>query len=345
MPSRGSVWAQLPVPPQQRFLYATDRPYEDTDAARDTSGRKPAEAAYVVLSGIDICGVETAEDPWQVTDPWRHPGPTATGKGADRQRRFDPMSMPVATGRRSCPERFELSPPQSELPPTPPPRTPSARKPPQLLEHAPPPLPRAPGRWPYESPFECKLCRAEGVYGQSCRFHRSNGPCTQHTDPVKKYPSTELDPEENGSTVQTDPELCKLESGDAEKENFEPPQHSPLSSSPSQVSDGCPGNSRTAEGRRDMLRLIPTSPRCCRRGPRRCRRGSRSFGWRSVFPGEQGAWHRPSGRGGPLPSAQRNQPSWYTTCSLCSGRSPHKPNTECGPSQRCFIADHNSREH
>ena len=25
--------------------------------------------------------------------------------------------------------------------------------------------------------------------------------------------------------------------------------------------------------------------------------------WRSCFPGEQGAWHRPSGRGGPLPRA------------------------------------------
>jgi hypothetical protein len=38
----------------------------------------------------------------------------------------------------------------------------------------------------------------------------------------KNYPSTELDLEENGSTVQSDPELCNLESDDEEKENLEP---------------------------------------------------------------------------------------------------------------------------
>ena len=291
-------------------------------AKSDASGGKPAEAACVILSTVDICGVETAEDPWQVTDPWRPSGPTAAGKGADRQRRFDLMSLPETTGRRRSPEQYELSPPKSERPPPPPPRTPSPPAPPQLLEHAPPPPPLAPRRWPYESPFECKLCRTEGVYGQSCGFHRSNGLSTQQTDPVKipmlpktnaehigkaegeprklegerrplslkemewfekNYPSTELDLEEAGSAVRTDLELCNFESDDEEKENFEPrkfewgpglrrnafgvwvdtgfepQQRSPLISPPSQVSDGCSGSPRTAEGRRDALR-IPTKP-------------------------------------------------------------------------------------
>ena len=105
------------------------------------------------------------------------------------------------------------------------------------------------------------MCRAEGVYGQNCRLHRSSGLSTQLTDPVKmleppdtnakrigkaevkprkleggqrplspkdaelfkkNYPSTELNPEKASSVVRADSELCNLESDDEEKENLKP---------------------------------------------------------------------------------------------------------------------------
>ena len=201
----------------------------------DASGGKPAEAAYVVLSGIDICGLETNEDPLQINDPWRSFKPIGKSQGATGPCRLNPGPRTMPTRRGNRPGR--ITPPLRKLNDA----NASAddiaaamaRKFPGeavALAHKIIEVTQA----MKEEEKQKTLGRLE-AYEQSCAAHFSGkkhggqGPLSpKNAERFKKNdPSTESNPEElnpeNASPAgQADSELCNFEQDEKEKENLKP---------------------------------------------------------------------------------------------------------------------------
>ena len=61
----------------------------------------------IPLAGIELCGLEVAEDSIQINDPWRAGRGTGKGSGAAWQRSFDLRTPPDAAGRYSQAAQLE----------------------------------------------------------------------------------------------------------------------------------------------------------------------------------------------------------------------------------------------